>query len=144
MTPVALNSWEIAKGYSTCNSQEDSLAMLTQNCPVAVFKFSYCLWSFIFLNCQYIFFIFFVFKSFRFIFYFYLCACMYMHMRILAHLNACMSVCMCVCACACMYVPHGCRFLQKPEEGIRHPGARVTGNCELCDIKVGNQTRVFW
>lgn len=35
-----------------------------------------------------------------------------------------------VCACVC----HMCGCLWKPEEGVRPPGARTTGSCELPDV----------
>ena len=40
---------------------------------------------------------------------------------------------MCVFMCA-----HECRYLQRPEEGIRCLGAGVTGSCELPTVGSGN------
>ena len=38
---------------------------------------------------------------------------------------------LCVCVCVCVCVAHVCRCFQSPEDGIRFPGPRVSGNCEL-------------
>lgn len=60
------------------------------------------------------------------------------------HTPTCTPACVDVCVHEYVYLPHVCEFLQKPEEGIRCPGAGVTSNCELCDMKVENQIQVFW
>jgi hypothetical protein len=35
------------------------------------------------------------------------------------------------------------RYLNTPEEGVKFPGAKVTGSCELLDMGAGNQTLVL-
>lgn len=37
-----------------------------------------------------------------------------------------------------------CRYPQRPEEGIRFPGAGVMGECELLGVSMWNQTQVLW
>lgn len=45
-------------------------------------------------------------------------------------MRSCIHVLMCA---------HECRYLQKPAEGIRFPGAAVTGSCEQLEADAGNQ-----
>ena len=47
-----------------------------------------------------------------------------------------MCVYMSIGACACGYP-------KRPEKGVRFPGARVTGECELTDKGAGHQTPVL-
>lgn len=52
-----------------------------------------------------------------------------------------LSLCVCL-GCAC--VPHECVVRPwKPEEGVRSPGAGVTGRCELFYVGAGNRTQVL-
>lgn len=49
------------------------------------------------------------------------------------------SLCVHACACVCMCVhmracAHECRCLEKPEEGSRFPGCKVTGICEMRNV----------
>lgn len=40
---------------------------------------------------------------------------------------------LCVCACVNLCARHGCRCLQRPEEGFKSLGIGVTGNCKPPD-----------
>lgn len=39
---------------------------------------------------------------------------------------------------------HVCVCLWKANEGVRHPGARVTGSCETQDTGAEDLTQVLW
>lgn len=41
-------------------------------------------------------------------------------------------------------VPLMCRYLQRPEEGLRSPGAGVTDGYELTGVGARNRTRILW
>lgn len=41
------------------------------------------------------------------------------------------------------YVHMYARFLQRPEQGIKSPGAGLTGHCNLSDVGAENKTRVL-
>jgi hypothetical protein len=40
--------------------------------------------------------------------------------------------------CVYMHVCMSVQYLKRPEEGIRSPGAGVTGSCELPDVSAEN------
>lgn len=55
--------------------------------------------------------------------------------------NVCLfNVYVCVCAQVYVCAPHACRCLRRPIEGIRSPGTKVPGSCELPGTRSGNQT----
>lgn len=47
-------------------------------------------------------------------------------------------LCVGLCSCMSLYAPHACSYLRRPEEGVRSPGSRVTGSCELSDRDAGS------
>lgn len=53
------------------------------------------------------------------------------------NLNLSVCVFVCVCVSVGLYMQE-CRYLFRPEEGIRFPGARVTGGYELPNMGLGN------
>lgn len=45
--------------------------------------------------------------------------------------------------CASVHVCIGMQCLWRPEESVRHPGARVMGGCEPIDVGAGKATQDF-
>ena len=43
-----------------------------------------------------------------------------------------------MCVCEWHIGKHECRYLQRSEEGVRSPGARVISTCELADVGTGS------
>lgn len=64
-----------------------------------------------------------------------------MYVCLFVCLSDCDCDCVCVCVCVCvslgLYMQE-CRYLFRPEEGIRFPAARVTGGYELPNMGLGN------
>lgn len=85
----------------------------------------------------------FLLRFFHFIAFIYVCRSMgvaYLCVYVCVDMYVCGDVCVCVfvCVCDCVYIH---TYLGRPEEGIRSPGGRIIGGCELADIDAENQTQ---
>lgn len=49
-----------------------------------------------------------------------------------------------VYAWAYVHIPHVCRSLWRPEEGVEYPGTRVADDCEPPNVRTGKQTQIIF
>lgn len=49
-----------------------------------------------------------------------------------------------VCMSVCTHIPHVCRSLWRPEEGVEYPGTRVADDCEPPNVGTGKQTQIIF